>query len=303
MATAAQRFFAIPELLEQVLLELGGYADPLENPSNIIDLFALHRVNRSFAATIRNSQKLRWRMGLRDQLPRAQYHGSIENIALTCLRRGIFVMPPYEFMHTTRPYPSPSRPKHLLLAFQVSADYFAEEYLGSLGYFGGLRGKNGRIYCKPRQSWRQMRLTTDPIPIVVQINVYCPHKELRGSPLSGPFCTEWVSFRPSEVTLGNLADFFEAVGRKKREGRAGARAIRRCSLGKCGQEAETVLELQLEESGLGFVGMWFSLGAVCCGQVALDVSESESRGVAVGIGRDCVRVGVSQDLGEGDRAG
>ena len=139
MSSAPMKFFSDPKLLEQVLLQLFGGNVPYTLISNIRAVLTLRRTNRNFARTMVESQNLRWRMGVLSK-PRSSTTGVI-HIAITALRRRDLSFPPFRFcarssFKFTR---TSTRPKTLWLLFSVSADNFAEAYLGTSGYRAGLQ--------------------------------------------------------------------------------------------------------------------------------------------------------------------
>jgi hypothetical protein len=217
MASATQRFFAIPELLEQMFLTLNDQPIPTASLTSVKELFVLQRVNRTFAATIRGSQGLRYKMGLRAHLPNAQ-HRSVLHIAVVRIAQGEFIIAPFKFCpRSTIEYTRLSTNSNTMwLAFRVSADCFAEEYQGTLGFRAGLQVTNGCLYRGQHESWRQLRLSARDEPITVIVFVSCPRKQVQTDASSGPFYEERVRFKPGEGTLGDLADFFEQIGRKTR---------------------------------------------------------------------------------------
>ena len=61
-----------------------------------------------------------------------------------------------------------------------------------------------------------MKLAARNIPVAVAVVVFRPRSEMAKDPVSGPFYHEWTRFRAGEGTLGDIADFFEQLGRKRR---------------------------------------------------------------------------------------
>lgn len=225
MASAAQRFFAIPELLEQVLLEVSGNAIPFTTPHLSTDLYVLKSVNRLSAAAIDESPRIRLSMGLRGPLTTAPRIGRTEYIALTSLRQRDLNFPPFKYNDSTAlylPYQALpyhhrlTKPKRFWISYTVHACCLTEECQGSRGYRAGLQGKSGRTYHGAHHSWRKMRLAPASTPLVVNANVFRPQKNVYSNPLTGPSYIEWMRCREGEGTLGDLADFFEEIGQKTR---------------------------------------------------------------------------------------
>jgi hypothetical protein len=61
-----------------------------------------------------------------------------------------------------------------------------------------------------------MRLAAQNMPVAVAVVVFPPCSEMAKDLRLVPFYHEWIRFRTGEGILGDVADFFEQVGRKRR---------------------------------------------------------------------------------------
>lgn len=61
-----------------------------------------------------------------------------------------------------------------------------------------------------------MRLAARKLPVTIVVRVFRPRNHMPKDPCVGQFYDEWLRFRPGKGTLGDLADFFEQIGCKKR---------------------------------------------------------------------------------------
>ena len=215
MASNAQKVFAKPELLEHILLKIDADSGTSKASCFIKELFVFQRVNRTFATTIRSSNRIHVKMGLRGRSPKAQSLEISEHGALACFQQGDFTIPPFKYCEESRLsyHRGPARTPGLWLNFIVSADNFAAEYQGTLGLRAGLQGTSGRTYGEDFHTWRKMKLTTTRMPLIVNISVVRP-QHYQSNPFLGPSYTDWVRFRPGDGTLGDLADVFEQIGRR-----------------------------------------------------------------------------------------
>ena len=221
MASAAERVFAISELLEQILLDLSNGHIPA-NWQHTKGLFTLQRVCRSTAITIRASPKLRRRMGIGHQS--AKDAGPL----LRCLRpralkrEEVSLLPFHIGSSSLEPDCSFTLKFHLDLGANEAV---ALRKYGSQGL--GLRLGGRQSYNRKYHSWRKLVLCTAAIPINVRVAVRLPLR-LRGSfrtdwlVLSHETSRQWevvrgweyvdhVHFGAGEGTLGGLVDALEAI--------------------------------------------------------------------------------------------
>ena len=218
MPTAAQRVFALPELVEQVLLAHASASKTPEHASIITDIFAFRRISRIFEGTVHNSQRLRWRIGLRGPLRNVRRTNRVKEVAPSWLLNDNLDIPPFKFfgIAVSQVPGAYKETKFLELNFKVSANYFASEYQGSQGFRAGIAGRSGKIHSNKDQSWRLVKLTTRPVPVEVTVEIVSMHtrEEIQaGHPLMSSY-TEDVRFGPGQGTMGDLADFFEEIGRR-----------------------------------------------------------------------------------------
>jgi hypothetical protein len=208
MRSAAEQVFAIPELLEQILI-LVPTADRKNNSGQTSigfsaksSLFVLQRVNKGFHNVIATSPKLSRMMGLKHVMPIgnlqdqiAREEGYLDSILN--LERLSYDVVDSDLM--------------IRVALTRSAPWAArrlETWIGGLkhqeNHIAGVQGLGTQtLYHHTNHSWRSIFLTTTAIPVRIEIRVrhFKSFHSRRGYILS-----RHVLLSPEEATLGRLAD-------------------------------------------------------------------------------------------------
>ena len=207
MTTATERLFAIPELLEQVLLyvyetEIAVYLwrpmwhgcviedeeeeeeepDRLDLMRGVTRLFVLQRVNKSFESTILGSGRLRRRMGLEYAHSKELYPDS---------DRGVLSCWFYLLDERLQTFDTFDSNEHILRVSLV------------LPIYGSFPARSP-INSAP-SSWHKIKITITELPVQVRINVRL-RLQIGDSIISIQTYEESREFHAGEGTLGDIEE-------------------------------------------------------------------------------------------------
>jgi hypothetical protein len=198
MATAAERVLAIPELLENILL----YVDGTSEVEVAKRLFLLLRVDKTFEATLRNSPRLKYRMGI-DYNPEGY--------------RGIFTISRMlsMFLGTSSPY-LPVRScvggsGVLNIGYDLNITTTSREQI--LAFFSN----NGRERIFGQYPWHQA--TISRVNIAVQVEVRVQSRILQPGERIVQSVVEYSVHRRFEGGRGTLRDLAEFLNKANRRAR------------------------------------------------------------------------------------
>ena len=161
MSSAAQRVFAVPELLDNILRSL---IDPgADIPGHC--LYTVQRVGRTFHACVNNSAKLQEAMLLKCQ----PFTPSVTPVANDfyalrfCMEKQI-LKPPCRM----KLYDIEHRPRGSKIRIQLWTNYMCGSEVSA--YFNNFIRPRGAALQQPRPSWYRMKLCRYEIPIKINVN-------------------------------------------------------------------------------------------------------------------------------------
>lgn len=204
MPSAVDRVFAIPELLEHILLYLDNDAQAL-SIAHSKTLFSLQRVNRSFKGTIRGSKRLEWRMGTARPLSDDAELVSANQMVTPYLQQRELKVGPFN-------YRGIGSSRIELSIYADGVDQRPDS--GNAGI--GILGKGRRLYSSHEQSWRTIQLIRALGVTIVEVNVKLrdPCKSSKSSNDGHATYSEWLIETEDPITLGRLADMLTSVVRR-----------------------------------------------------------------------------------------
>ena len=214
-AAEAEKVFAIPELLENILVGFDARR-----------LFCLQRVNSTFKKTIRSSPALMGKMQLRHQPLRMwqpQHEGDVGLASALC-RNGSLIFDQFLFREASITRESS---KELVISFDcISRSRCRDSDLGVENEHDvGLRCRRAsrtdvddlqisRDYADS-DSWRRIKLS--PVNAAVDVAV---HVRVQVSTRRCKKYTEVLEFQPGDGTLGDLSRFLEEIAARTHKSHA-----------------------------------------------------------------------------------
>lgn len=202
MASAAEEAFAIPELLENILIHLpSDHRVSFDEFEETCQLFRLQRVNRSFRSTITASPALRQKMRLDICTPRSSNNAPYLEISPFLLNR-YGLLSPSGYVEWEK-----SRNHHDLV--------FTLLLRVNMNDFHDLREQSSMLPSElpqPQPSWARTRCFSSPGSLRVDIEYFQDHGTSRQAflySLDEPDYTEHIRLE-SGVTVGELIRVLES---------------------------------------------------------------------------------------------
>ena len=218
MLSTAEQVFAIPELLEHILLYLDERGSYVVDPQRSKELFTLQRVSRSFNNTVRGSIKLKAKMGLEYPLP--------EN---TMAVRSAGLISPYLKDEELKlsPFTVDEIDEYFLDDVEDAYDFVTIRlsYCPNGVQTIGLSDNSCTRYGRMEQSWRHLKVTTIEADLFLTVRVEfrsldheCQQPDIYNKLL---MCLD----RERMYTLGDIADLLDAISQMTTVEHAAVRAF------------------------------------------------------------------------------
>ncbi|KAK3708681.1 hypothetical protein LTR37_011403 [Vermiconidia calcicola] len=206
MASATERVFGIPELLEEILVDVSAGDHFKEGRLPRAQLFALQRVNQTFKAMVQDTPKLRRIMGL-DCWP------GISNSDQAHHWQWMTPYLKYEYL-SIQPFQLEA---DIIHGVQFTFD-FRDGHQARRGHDSmGMRGRShGDVYGSAVSSWRKIKLFSLNIPVKVEVEVHNVKPLSWSSPTTEGHVyayTRRFRLEKETATLGDLVDLLEKVAR------------------------------------------------------------------------------------------
>ena len=216
---AAAKVFAIPELVEHILIKLNdmGPSQPTFNGAR--NLFLLQRVNNTFHTAIQSSPELRRQMLLEYVYPPGTYTGAPDEdcfVVFDYLERfGHLSTSPLQLEDS-----SFGSDNNILFHYLVE-----HKDINKPMHFGILAGGSKKVHSGKRDSWRKIKMFTYVIPAVVEFRIEEFRQVDEGHWMAKPIQArsmtlnvsrlEEVSSNEARDTLGDFVDELEAMVRER----------------------------------------------------------------------------------------
>ena len=218
MVSTAEQVFAIPELLEHILLYLDDRGSYMTDPQHSRELFTLQRVSRSFNNTVRGSIRLKARMGLEYPLPEVTMAVRSSGLITPYLKNKKLKLTPFTVDEIYECFLDDIEADYDLLAIRLS---YRPNGVQSIG----LSGNSRTLYGRMEHSWRQLKVATIESELLLTVRV--EFRSLDHECKEGNIYKEYLmgGERERVYTLGDIADLLDAISQRTIEEHAAVRAF------------------------------------------------------------------------------